>query len=85
MNNKKKTLNDFNQTLKEIGPYLGIGVQLAATIIIMLLIGQWLDEKFEKKYVFTIIFAFLGVVSGMYNLLRTLNYLEKKKMNNNEL
>ncbi len=81
MINGKSPLNDLNQTFKEVGPYLGIGVQLAATIILMVILGQWLDEKFEKKYLFTIIFAFLGIISGMYNLLRTLNYLEKRKKN----
>lgn len=75
----KSPLNDLNQSFKEVGPYLGIGVQLAATIILMVIIGQWLDQKFEKNYLFTIIFAILGVASGMYNLLRTLNYLEKRK------
>jgi len=81
MINGKSPLNDLNQTFKEVGPYLGIGVQLAATIILMVILGQWLDEKFEKKYLFTIIFAFWGIISGMYNLLRTLNYLEKRKKN----
>jgi len=81
MINGKSPFNDLNQTFKEVGPYLGIGVQLAATIILMVILGQWLDEKFEKKYLFTIIFAFLGIISGMYNLLRTLNYLEKRKRN----
>ncbi len=79
MINGKNPLNDLNQSFKEVGPYLGIGVQLAATIILMVIIGQWLDKTFEKNYLFTIIFAVLGVISGMYNLLRTLTYLEKRK------
>lgn len=83
MNNGKNPINDLNQTFKEVGPYLGIGVQLAATIILMVLLGHWLDQKFEKNYLFTMIFAVLGVASGMYNLLKTLNYLEKRKKNKN--
>jgi F0F1-type ATP synthase assembly protein I len=79
MNEQKKNPNDITKTFIEIGPYLGIGVQLAATIVLMILIGQWLDEKFSKNYLFTIIFAVLGVGSGMYNLIRTLNFLEKRK------
>lgn len=84
MNDDKNTLNDLSNTFREVGPYLGIGVQLAATIVLMVLIGQWLDEKFEKNYLFTIIFAVLGIISGMYNLLRTLNYLEKRKKSKSE-
>ncbi len=79
MNGDKSPLNDLNQTFKEVGPYLGIGVQLAATIILMVILGQWLDQKFEKNYLFTIIFAVVGVASGMYNLIRTLSFLEKRK------
>lgn len=81
MTSEKNPLNDLTQTFKEVGPYLGIGVQLAATIILMVLIGNWLDQKFEKNYLFTMIFAVLGIFSAMYNLLRTLNYLEKRKKN----
>jgi len=81
MINDKSPLNDLTQTFKEVGPYLGIGVQLAATIILMVIIGHWLDQKFEKNYLFTMIFAVLGIASAIYNLLRTLNYLEKRKKN----
>lgn len=79
MMKQKKNLNNINYNFREIAPYLGIGIQLAATIILMLVIGNWLDQKFEKKYLFTIIFAILGMASGLYNLIHTLNYLEKKK------
>jgi len=85
MKNKNDNLNELGKTFKEVGPYLSIGVQLAATIILMVLIGSWLDDRYDKDYLFTIIFAILGILSGMYNLFRTLNNLEKrKKIKNNE-
>lgn len=61
---------------------MGLGLQLAATIIIMILIGDWLDDRFNLKYVFTLIFAILGISAGMYNLIRTINDIEKKKADN---
>lgn len=79
MKTDPEKLSGVGKSLKEVGPYLGIGVQLAATIVLMVLIGNWLDKKFEQKFIFTLIFGLLGIFSGMYNLLKTLNYLEKKK------
>lgn len=69
--NKKKEPDSLIGISKEIAPYLGMGVQLAATIVIMLFIGNWLDNKFDEKPLFTIIFAILGVITGMYNLIKT--------------
>ncbi|AFH48478.1 Hypothetical protein IALB_0766 [Ignavibacterium album JCM 16511] len=79
MKTDPEKLSGFGKSLKEVGPYLGIGVQLAATIVLMALIGNWLDKKFGQKFIFTLIFSLLGIFSGMYNLLKTLNYLEKRK------
>lgn len=56
---------------KEIGPYLGLGLQLAVTVTIMVFIGIWLDSLFLSKPVMTIIFAFLGVFAGMYTFIKS--------------
>lgn len=79
MKTDPEKLSGIGKSLKEVGPYLGIGVQLAATIVLMVLIGNWLDKKFNQNFIFTLIFGLLGIFSGMYNLIRTLNYLEKKR------
>ncbi|MCS7053577.1 MAG: AtpZ/AtpI family protein [Ignavibacterium sp.] len=82
MNEDKSSFSDLARTFKEVGPYLSIGVQLAATIVLMVFIGHWLDEKYSGNYLFTLIFAVVGILSGLYNLIRSLNYLEKRKKNN---
>ena len=56
---------------KEIGPYIGLGLQLAVTVTVMVFIGIWLDGQFETKPVLTIVFAFLGVVTGMYTFIKS--------------
>lgn len=58
---------------------MGLGLQLATTIVIMILLGDWLDGKFGLRYVFTIIFSLIGIGAGMYNLIRTINIIEKRK------
>lgn len=56
---------------KEVGPYLGLGVQLAVIVTVMVFIGIWLDGQFETKPVMTIIFAFLGVFTGLYTFIKS--------------
>ncbi len=74
----------FNRSLREAAPYMGLGLQLAATIVIMVLLGDWLDKKLDLKYVFTITFALLGIGAGMYNLIKTINVIEKRKAENEQ-
>lgn len=68
------------ETYKDVGPYLGLGTQLAATIVLMFFLGRWLDSKFETEPILTIAFSFFGGFAGIYNFIKTvLNMNEKKK------
>jgi len=71
----------FLETYREVGPYLGLGTQLAATIILMFFLGRWLDQKFETDPILTIIFSFFGGFAGVYNFIRTVLNMNKKKKN----
>jgi F0F1-type ATP synthase assembly protein I len=81
-----KPEDDFGvaKSLRDIGPYLGLGLQLAVTIVASVLIGSWLDKKFSQNYVFTLIFGVFGIGIGLYNLIRTVTYLEKRNKVKNE-
>ncbi|HET54306.1 MAG TPA: AtpZ/AtpI family protein [Ignavibacteria bacterium] len=76
--NKQKK---FLETYRDVGPYLGLGTQLAATIILMFFLGRWLDQKFETDPILTIIFSFFGGFAGVYNFIRTVLNMNKKKKN----
>jgi F0F1-type ATP synthase assembly protein I len=81
---KDKPSWNYHNSLREIGPYLGLGTQLAATIVLMLFLGKWLDEEFELFPILTILFAFLGGSAGIYNFIKTVLKLnEKKKVEKN--
>ncbi len=56
---------------KDVANYLGLGVQLAASVVIMVFVGIWLDEKFNTEPVLTIVCSLLGIFAGMYNFLKT--------------
>ena len=71
------------KSLRDVGPYLGLGLQLAATIVVFVLVGSWLDKKYSQKYIFTLIAGLLGIGIGLYNLIKTLAYLEKRNKTEN--
>jgi ATP synthase protein I len=53
--------------------YAGLGIQLAASIIIFVVIGQWVDRKLGTGGIATMVAAFLGFGGTMYSLIRSLN------------
>ena len=65
---KIKGANNF---YKDVGPYIGLGLQLAVTVTVMVFIGIWLDGQFDTKPILTIVFAFLGVFAGLYTFIKS--------------
>jgi hypothetical protein len=53
--------------------YAGLGVQLAVTLVVFVLAGQWADRKLGTGGIITIVAAFLGFGGTMWSLIRTLN------------
>ncbi len=79
-----KENNNSSSVIKDVAPYLGLGGQLAATIVIMVFIGNWLDKKFDTSPLYVLIFGILGIFSGMYNLIKTVLSIDKKKKKNED-
>jgi ATP synthase protein I len=74
----KKDKDPFNSNLyKDYAPYLGLGIQLAATIVLMVFLGIWLDGKFDTSPYLTLVFSFLGIFTGMYHLIKSVTRLDK--------
>lgn len=69
----------YNKIYQDVGPYLGLGFQLAASIVIMLFIGYWLDGKLSLYPLLTILFALFGGAAGLYSVIKTVLELNKKK------
>ncbi len=53
--------------------YAGLGIQLAVSLVVFVLVGQWLDRKLGTGGIITVILAFVGFGGTMYSLIRTLN------------
>jgi len=81
MPQKPELDSGFAKSMREAGPYLGLGLQLAITIITLVFLGSWLDQKFHSGYFLTLICGFIGIAVGIYNLIKTVNDLEKRNKN----
>ena len=57
--------------------YAGLGIQLAATILVGVLLGQWVDRKAGTDGVFTIVGALLAFGGTLYSLIRELARADK--------
>jgi len=50
--------------------YAGLGFDFAAAMLVFVLVGYWIDGHFECSPWGVLIGAVLGLVGGMYNLIR---------------
>jgi F0F1-type ATP synthase assembly protein I len=73
------------RTYRDVAPYLGLGIQLAATIVVCFFIGRWLDQILNTAPWLMIVGAFLGAGGGLYNFLRTVIELGKKEKERQKL
>ncbi|MHB8930501.1 MAG: AtpZ/AtpI family protein [Melioribacteraceae bacterium] len=69
----------ISQSFRNVGPYLGLGTQLAASIILMFFLGRWLDSKFNSTPLMILICSFIGGFAGIYNFIHTVLQLNQKK------
>ncbi|MFD1284122.1 AtpZ/AtpI family protein [Mesonia ostreae] len=68
--NKEKPLNNW-------AVFTGIAFQMAVVITGGVLLGIWLDTKFENKYsAFTISCSLLGVFIALYQVYKTVKDLD---------
>ncbi len=79
MNDEKKYVNKFSSSYKEVAPYIGLGTQLAASIVLMFFLGRWLDSNLNTAPFLMILFSFLGGFGGLYNFIKAVTNLNEKK------
>jgi len=72
MAKNKKFVKGYSETTKEVGSYMGLGTQLAATIILMFFLGRWLDGEFDTKPLWTIFLSFFGGIAAIYNFIKAI-------------
>jgi ATP synthase protein I len=81
----------LSEGYRKAGPYMGLGIQFAASVIGCFLLGRWIDGKIETEPIGALIGFLLGTTAGMVSLIRSVNHLHdleagsKKKSNGSEV
>ena len=84
MNNDEKHFTKISNSYKEVGPYLGLGTQLAAVVVLMFFLGRWLDTKLNSTPAFILVCSFIGASAGIYNFIKSVLQLNQKKNEKNK-
>ncbi|RUM46433.1 MAG: hypothetical protein DSY47_08150 [Hydrogenothermus sp.] len=70
----------LNKKVKDYFTVGSVGLHLVSGIIVGLLIGYFLDKAFNTGYVLTIVFFFLGILTGFYNMYKDVTkYIQKEE------
>jgi ATP synthase protein I len=56
-----------------------IGFALVTPVILGVLVGMWLDNRFKTSPTWTIVLLLLGIVAGFTQMIRLLNRLQKEQ------
>lgn len=73
-----KEKKSVTESLREATPYLGLGVQLAATIALLAFLGNFVDDKLNTKPIFILVCTFFGAFAGMYNFIKNITKPSRK-------
>ncbi|MCX6134667.1 MAG: AtpZ/AtpI family protein [Ignavibacteriales bacterium] len=79
----RKPEQPTDQTLREVAPYLTMGIQLAAAIVVFFLIGWWLDTRYETSPMFKLIGLGFGAIGGLIKFLKSAVELGKQEKSAN--
>ena len=60
-----------------LGAFAGAGLQFAVAIVLFVLLGQWLDRKFETQPVFLLGGVFVGGGAAFYSLYRRVSKAQR--------
>jgi F0F1-type ATP synthase assembly protein I len=62
---------------RQMGIAYTIPAMLIAPVVVLTLVGYWLDGHFHKSPAFTLVGALLGAISGLINMIRAASKLDK--------
>ena len=65
--------------MQQAAPYLGLGVQLASTVLFCGAVGYWIDSTISSSPIGVLSGVVIGSVVGMIQFLRTVQKLSRSK------
>ena len=73
----KRNLVDKKQNTSPIGTAFKLSTELVSAVAVGTIIGFILDKTFGTKPWLILIFFFVGVVAGIYNVIRSAKKMQK--------
>ncbi len=61
----------WDDSLREFAPFLGLGIQLAAAVLIFFSIGWWIDTSYDTSPWGKLVGVLVGAAGGMIKFFRT--------------
>ncbi len=58
--------------------FVGVGFEAVGVVLASIWLGQWLDESFQMKGLFTILFSFVGLGGWFAHIVFLLKRLNKQ-------
>jgi hypothetical protein len=73
----EKEAFEQQKAMREMGPYMTLGIQLALTILAFFGIGYWLDNKFHSDNLWRVICTGFGAFASLVYFIVTVMRLSK--------
>jgi F0F1-type ATP synthase assembly protein I len=70
IHDKKKKV-EIQGTYREYGPYLTLGFQLAAAIVVFFFIGDWIDKRYGIAPIGKLVGTSIGMVGGFIKFFKS--------------
>ena len=77
-NDEKSDKEPATKYYKEYGPYVTLGLQLAAAVLVFYFIGSWLDNHYDTGPAFTLAGIMLGTIGGLIKFFKAVLDLNKQ-------
>jgi hypothetical protein len=61
----------WTRAVQDAGPYLGMGIGLAVTVLLCLAAGHWLDGKLGTEPLFFLLGGLFGMAAAGYHFYKT--------------
>ena len=68
LENKNGEAKGWSRAIQDSGPYLGMGAALAATLLLAVGGGYWIDKRFGTSPAFVLAGAAFGLLAVFYHL-----------------
>ncbi|HOK13399.1 MAG TPA: AtpZ/AtpI family protein [Candidatus Kapabacteria bacterium] len=64
--NKTKVREALFSSIREMAPFMNLGMQMAIPVVLFTLLGWWIDSKNNTSPLFILLFAAIGVFAAFY-------------------